>query len=930
MGCLADRIGPGVLSLEIEGGFVDPAHPLEDAVVRVRVRDASGEPVAGATLTWVATGVGSNVVPAGPTSDWEGYGSARWTLGTDAREEQGLRVLAQSRGAMSEVAVSGRVTPNVVAQLRAVVDTPMSVRLGDTVPNLVEAVDPYGNPFPAPNPELAVDDSAVVWTIGTGVIGGRRGATTVTVRSDGRELRVPVRVVQYVAAIVPAADTLRFSSLGADRPFAYEVMDDRGRLVADTAATVSISDSAVVLVAAGSVRSQSLGATAVHLDIGLVGAVVAVEVRQRVASIELWRDTVEFDALRDTTSLHGSARDSLGFPVSQPTIAFAVSDTQVVRVVSGQTLLAVGVGAARVTARDVETGISAALGVTVRQSVATIELVQRDILFDALGDTLSITATALDRLGSVVSDAALVFSVSDTLVIGLEPGARLRSLREGSAGLVVTDPATGVATSASVMVAQRTATLVLHSDRVDFTAVGDTAGLAVSAWDRLGSPVTDDSIVYQSSDAGVVSVRAGGQLRSQANGAATIVARAASGAADTVRAFVSQVVDSMAVSVSALMPILTLPSGATLPLTCQAFDRNGWSIPVEPTVSSRIGTIVAGPCSQATVRASGIDTLRVEMGGVERAVPVVIAVKPQLMDGPVGTFITLDSFPTGGTAPWAPSARRNSRGEFEVYFAAYSAEPDSTGYTRGNLHRLVWTGGSAFRYDGVALRHNSDICDPQGQGIENVVVLPRDDGPGWRMLYAAGSYRCYGYQVFSAVSEDERTWVKEPGVRLSNGGSASSAPWPVGEGLQALRKPSGEWHLIAAAFEPGAPTPGRWEIAAWTSMDQTTWAYQGIVLGTTQLPADAQAHIYGPAIRQIASGLWRMLFVGDNRGSPGARSRIWSALSTDWSTWQFEGEVLGAEDTNLYYSAVVDDHVVFLRQDSGGPLKLAIATVLMP
>jgi hypothetical protein len=53
-------------------------------------------------------------------------------------------------------------------------------------------------------------------------------------------------------------------------------------------------------------------------------------------------------------------------------------------------------------------------------------------------------------------------------------------------------------------------------------------------------------------------------------------------------------------------------------------------------------------------------------------------------------------------------------------------------------------------------------------------------------------------------------------------------------------------------------------------------------------------------------------------------------VSTDHETWQIEGEVLGGVNSNLYYSAMVDDQVVFIRRDGSGPLQLAIATVTMP
>ena len=200
------------------------------------------------------------------------------------------------------------------------------------------------------------------------------------------------------------------------------------------------------------------------------------------------------------------------------------------------------------------------------------------------------------------------------------------------------------------------------------------------------------------------------------------------------------------------------------------------------------------------------------------------------------------------------------------------------------------------------------------------------------MLYAAGSNKCYGWQVFSAVSADGRHWTKEGGVRLGNGGTGTAwPPWPVGEGMWVDRLPNGEWRMIVGTFEHITPAEtNKWQIAEWRSPDQLTWTYMGTVLTTRDMPAGWQGSVYSPAVRQVAPGLWRMLFSADGRGTPGSRSAVWSAVTTDLEHWQIEGEVLGSSTSNLYYSALIDDQVVFVRAYNGGRLRLAIATVAMP
>src|SRR5205823_10503179 len=281
---------------------------------------------------------------------------------------------------------------------------------------------------------------------------------------------------------------------------------------------------------------------------------------------------------------------------------------------------------------------------------------------------------------------------------------------------------------------------------------------------------------------------------------------------------VTQVPARVTASVAFSQRILTLALGAPVPLVCASYDRNGSLIPTPPDVRSLAGTVAGGPCGQVTVRASGVDSLRVQSGTVVTTVPVVVAVAP-IVSSPLGEFITIDSFPSDGSLPWAPSARLNGQGQVELYFAVYSTKPDSTGHTRADMHRAVSSDGVHFTYSGRVLTHASDICDQQGQGLENMIILPRQDAPGWRMLYAAGSNVCWGWQVFSAVSSDEVTWTKEPGVRLGNGQGLPvfPPPWPVGEGLTAYQDASGEWHLLVGTEDHVQPPVDQWQIGEWTS-----------------------------------------------------------------------------------------------------------------
>jgi hypothetical protein len=284
--CLGDPVGPGALEVTVEGAGVDtewvgaPGEAIPGGV-RLRITDYAGRPLPAASLVWEVVGRNAQVLAPASQSNSEGVATAGWLLGTDAAEEQRLQVTVRTSGHQRQIVLQARAVPHVVSQLRLLVDTPAVLRVGDTLPVLVDATDPYGNPFPAPDVTISLADSDVGSVVGSYILGGpRRGQSVVRVASHEVQATFPLRVTQYVAAIVPTSDTIRFSSLGDELPVGYVVRDDRGRAIADTAATITVLDSAVVQVTDSIVRSRSPGVTALRLALDSMEATVVVEVRQ--------------------------------------------------------------------------------------------------------------------------------------------------------------------------------------------------------------------------------------------------------------------------------------------------------------------------------------------------------------------------------------------------------------------------------------------------------------------------------------------------------------------------------------------------------------------------------------------------------------------------------------------------------------------------
>ena len=446
---------------------------------------------------------------------------------------------------------------------------------------------------------------------------------------------------------------------------------------------------------------------------------------------------------------------------------------------------------------------------------------------------------------------------------------------------------------------------------IHFPAIGDTLVLTVMATDGEGVAVSPTHLTFVSRNPAVVTVTQLGRLESQGEGATVVVVRSGD-LGDSIAVTVTQARDSLVLMTSAAGSIVSLAPDAPFPLSCRVFDAAGDLVLLPTSVSSRTGTVTGSSCATLQASASGHDTLDVAAGGYHASLPIVVAIRPLLLTDPAAP-LDVDSMPAG-LIPWAPTLVRNSSGQFDLYFAGYRDAAGHLGGRRGNLHRLVSLDGVHYEYDGVVLMRGNFPCSPRGTGIENVAIVPQDDGSGWRMFFAAGSNECGGWQVFSAVSDDEDQWSPEPGIRIPNG---SEPRYPSGEGMDVRQLPSGEWSMLIGSYEQIVPPEDRFQITRWGSADQLSWSYEGPVLTTRQVGPGAARSVYSPSVTDIAPGVMRMFFTGDNLSAPGGASRVYSAVSVDGVKWEVEGVVLGGGGVDYYYSTAVDDLLVFVRSLKG-------------
>ena len=898
-----------------------PGELLPDAFAVV-VTDFRGEPLRAARVSWQATGGGS-VVSSAAITDRAGRAAVRWLLGRNASEPQALTASVAVNGGTLSVTRFALSRPTRAARLQ-VPDT-LAVRLGDAVAIPVRGEDQFGNVFVVTTLSVASADTAIVVGRDSILTGRRRGHTTAVVSGAGASGTVVVRVHQ-VAARLTAPELVRIGAIGDTARFAVSILDDRARTIADTAAVVDAVGDAVAARAAGEgmidVIGRANGDAVVTLRLGTVATSVRAVVEQIPARVLAAADTMRNDALGDSVALHAVVFDRLGSTIDGAVVQWSSLHPAVARVDGSTRATTVSDGIASLVA-TVPGGPADTAYLQVAQRATRVEFAIDTFHVDALGATRLPDPVVVDRRGALVS-RKVAFATADSSVVRVDTHGMATANTNGEA--LVTAAIDGVSDAMRVRVQQRAVRIVTAMDTLVFDALLQTRPYGAVALDVRGHSLSEGVIAASIADTAVVHISGDRKARSLRNGS-TSLRLALDDAVTLVPVRVQQ--RAVRLDVTGGSPIHQAAAvGATLPLACAAFDGNNQPLTEAPRVLARSGRLAGERCDDLRVVSSGHDTLEIKAGEFTQVRPVVVAIRAAV-ERPLGDALQLDSMPAG-TGPWAPSARVNTRGEIELYATGYRTD----GPHVGDLHRYVSTDGVSFRYDGLVLRRDADPCAIRGSAVENVTVVPRSDSAGWRMFFAAGSFDCYGWQVFSAVSADERNWTIESGIRLPNGGTLPpdapvTPPWPTGEGMEVDRLPDGQWRMIVSAYERKLPSTDAWQITEWRSSDQITWRYEGVVLHTDDMPREARASIYSPTIREVAPGLWRMIFTGDNRRDGDGRSRLWTALSTDKRIWHFEGELLGATGTSIYYSSLAADRVYFLRTDGGGHY-LAQARVLMP
>ena len=200
------------------------------------------------------------------------------------------------------------------------------------------------------------------------------------------------------------------------------------------------------------------------------------------AAVSVRPDTVSFMALGDTARLSAEVLDQFGRTLPGAAVSWLSGDPSVAAVDSSGLVTAVGAGAATVTATA--DSVSGSAAVRVMQSAGSVVVTPAEATV-APGDTVRLSAAALDANGHPVAGAEFSWSSSDESVAAVDDSGLVTGVAAGTVEIAAAS--SGVTGRATVSVEAPAPTVSLSSDAAS-APEGGTVVLGVA----LSTPAASD------------------------------------------------------------------------------------------------------------------------------------------------------------------------------------------------------------------------------------------------------------------------------------------------------------------------------------------------------------------------------------------------------------------------------------------------------
>jgi uncharacterized protein YjdB len=289
-----------------------------------------------------------------------------------------------------------------------------------------------------------VDDTGLVTAVGEGMV-------AITAEADTVKELVSVTVSQIAALVrlAPELDTLR--TVGRSIQLIAVAFDSSNNVLYTARPRWTSSDSTVARVdSTGRATATGAGTARIVARVGAAADTTTLVVAQVVRYLVVTPGFDTLTAIAETTRIVALALDSLNFPVPTPTITWATSDATIAPVDGTGLVTAATNGVVLVT---VSNGSQSAFAtVVVRQQIAAARVSQHNVALTGPGDTVRLSAVAVDRNGFAVDRATFTWRSSNGFVATVDTAGLVRARVDGTVDIVATSRMGGRPDTATVSV----------------------------------------------------------------------------------------------------------------------------------------------------------------------------------------------------------------------------------------------------------------------------------------------------------------------------------------------------------------------------------------------------------------------------------------------------------------------------------------------
>ena len=573
---------------------------------------------------------------------------------------------------------------------------PPSATLGSVNDSLVITVTAF-NALDIPIASTAVTwrstDSTIVKVLAPGLVRAERAGTATIIVSSGTLSAFAMITVTNAADqvnIVLGEATL--ASVNDSLVPQVVVTNARGVALGASSLLWSSDDVAVARVTAtGTIIATGIGST-------FIKAVSAINSTRRdsiLISVTNAPATVVLSDNRDTLTSVGrirtytvTVRNARGARIAEAIVDWQSSVPSVASVVDG-TATARGVGTTIITARS--GAASATLELTVTNDAVSLDLQPPALNITSLDDTVRLSVSARNDLGSPIPPGQVMWSSTVTSVATVDASGNVVSKAIGTTRIIATSGA--LADTTVVTVTNTPSTIAITPDTVRLTSLGDSVTPPATLTNSRGATLPRTSATWSSDDPTIARVSASGVITARDTG--TTIVRATSGSVSD--AVVVVVTNSPAMLTFSTARDTLTAAGQTVSYSVAVTNAAGNAIdnPAVTYMSTNTGVAtISGSGTGAGVTATGFGTtLIIARSGAVADTIVLVVVNP--------TVIYVDNSVFAN-----PRTGTSSRPYAKIQDGVNAADPFDTVFVRkGNAaysetvslaKRIVLLGDSTF------------------------------------------------------------------------------------------------------------------------------------------------------------------------------------------------------------------------------------------